>query len=397
MTSKSPNDNVYQQALAESVHFSTKTINSNIEKGGIRLKNSQKLDLPYISARTLLADDFLIPTDYQANAGKTATYFKVIKAAQLDEDLTKADDEFKQNIAALKPHLKDTFSEFYSAGLEHIDVRMRQLLIPKDDQYISISPISAAGVNHYLNQEVDALKEQRKNQGKDSKLKNIQTAVFGIGGANPQNVGSLVRSMQRPIVMGSPTLSHKARLAFQYFYKGFDYQISNAFINRELYIELTIYAQDLEKQSSLTHHLGFAEQEIYAPFSNLKGREKELKTIEKLVSNVLAQGAEILEILKTIEQQLPSQKVLERKSFWSHPEVKILRQGLINHELQQFDDWKELFAEHLAKKISKHSYWQKELENGRKNAAKTKEKIDILLDEVNSKGLFKRRILELLK
>ena len=72
---KDTGENLYQQALVESVHHSLKTINSNIEKGGIRLSHSQALDLPYISARTLLADHLLVPTDYQANAGKTATLF----------------------------------------------------------------------------------------------------------------------------------------------------------------------------------------------------------------------------------------------------------------------------------------------------------------------------------
>ncbi len=182
MTSENSNEDIFQQALAESVHFSLKTTNSNIEKGGIRLAQSQALDLPYISARTLLADDLLVPTDYQANAGKTATIFKAVKAAQLNEDLSEAEDEFKRNIAALKPHLKTAFSQPFSAGLDNIDIRMRQLLIPKDGEYLSISPLSAAGVNLLLNAEVDALKEQRKIAGKDSKLKNIQTAVFGIGG-----------------------------------------------------------------------------------------------------------------------------------------------------------------------------------------------------------------------
>lgn len=41
----------YRQTLAESVHFSNKTINSNIEKGGIRLAKSQALDLNSISVR----------------------------------------------------------------------------------------------------------------------------------------------------------------------------------------------------------------------------------------------------------------------------------------------------------------------------------------------------------
>lgn len=263
---KDTGGNPYQQTLAESVHHSLKTINSNIEKGGIRLAQSQALDLPYISTRTLLSDNLLVPTDYQANAGKTATLFKVVKAAQLNEELSEMDDDFKQNVSALKPHLKTVFEQPFSSGLEIVDIRMRQLLIPKDDAYLSISPLSAAGVNLLLNIEVDVLKEQRKAEAKNSKLKNIQTAVFGIGGSNPQNVGSLVRSMQRPIILGSPTLEPKTRLAFQYFYKGFDYQISNVYINQALYQELTTYAKLLIEQQKLSLEVGFHDYGIQAPF-----------------------------------------------------------------------------------------------------------------------------------
>lgn len=384
---KDTGENIYQQALAESVHFSLKTTNSNIEKGGIRLAQSQALDLPYISARTLLADDLLVPTDYQANAGKTATIFKAVKAAQLNEDLSEAEDEFKRNATALKPHLKTAFSQPFSAGLDNIDIRMRQLLIPKDGGYRSISPLSAAGVNILLNAEVDALKEQRKIAGKDSKLKNIQTAVFGIGGSNPQNVGSLVRAMQRPIVLTSPSLEPETRLAFQYFYKGFDYEISNAYINHEMYIELTDYASKLIEQQKLSKALGFHDAGVYAPFSTMEKRGEELSTIRKVLDDVLAQGQHILAILKTVEDQLPAHNALERKSFWSHPRVSTLAQGLINPELQQFDDWKILFADDLAARIIKHRYWKKEIKNN----------VEITLSEANAKSFLSRQIQELLK
>ena len=380
-------ENPYQQALAESVHHSLKTINSNIEKGGVRLSLHQKLDKPYISARTLLADDLLVPTDYQANVGKTATLFKVVKAAQLDEDLSEADDEFKQNVALLKPQLTAAFNQPFSAGLEMVDIRMRQLLLPKNDEYISVSPLSAAGINLLLNHEVDTLKEQRKQEGKDTKLKTIKTAVFGIGGSNPQNVGSLVRSMQRPIVLTSPTLDPKTRLAFQYFYKGFDYQISNTYINLAMYQELTEYAKSLIEQQKLSLELGFHENGIHAPFSNLKTRQAELSSIEKVVNDVLQQGKQILAILKTIKDQLPSLKALERKSLWSHPRVSIITQGLINPEIHQFDDWKVLFADDLAVKITQHQYWKKEIQNH----------IGISLSEADAKSFLSRRIQELLK
>ena len=390
MTSENLNEGIFQQALAESVHFSVKTINSNIEKGGIRVAQNQVLDLPYISTRTLLADGLLIPTDYQANAGKTATIFKVVKAAQLNEDLSEMDDEFQYHVTQLKPHLKTAFLHPFSAGLDHIDIRMRQLLIPKDqdgEDYISISPLSAAGLNLLINLEVDALKEQRKNEGKDSKLKNIQTAVFGIGGSNPQNVGSLVRSMQRPIVLGTPTLDPKARLAFQYFYKGFYYEISNAYINHDLYIELTTYAKNLIEQQKLSSELNFPEIDIYAPFSNMEMRDEEVSAIQKVLDHVLTQGQHILTILKVVEKELPTLNALERLSFWSHPRVAIITQGLINPEIQRYDDWKLLFADDLAAKIIKHRYWKKEV----------KQQIENSLTEADSKKFLSRRIQELLK
>ena len=384
---KDTEENPYQQALAESVHYSLKTVNSNIEKGGIRLAQSHALNLPYISARTLLADDFLVPTDYQANAGKTATLFKVVKAAQLDEELSEADEEFKQNVALLKPHLNKIFEQPFTAGLDIIDIRMRQLLIPKNNEYLSISPLSAAGLNLLINTEVDALKEQRKAEGKNTKLKNIKTAVFGIGGSNPQNVGSLVRSMQRPLVLDSPTQDPETRLAFQYFYKGFDYQISNAYINRAMYQELTEYAKSLIEQQKLSLKVGFHEHGIHAPFSNMQTRAAELTTIQKVIDDVLQQGQDILQILKAVANDLPSLKVLERKSRWSHPRVSLIAQGLINPELQQFEDWQQFFADDLARRITKHSYWKKEIKNT----------VDISLSEAEAKSFLSRRIQELLK
>ncbi|MDR8284807.1 hypothetical protein FPK77_24440, partial [Acinetobacter baumannii] len=82
-------------------------------------------------------------------------------------------------------------------------------------EYVSVSPLTAAGVNYLVNQEVDAVNELRKE--KDSEFNRIQTAVFGIGGANPQNVGSLVRSMQRPITVDAPQASEKVRQALAIF------------------------------------------------------------------------------------------------------------------------------------------------------------------------------------
>ena len=91
--------------------------------------------------------------------------------------------------------------------------------------------------------------------------------------------------------------------------------------------------------------------------------------------------------LSAVEDQLPAHNALERKSFWSHPRVSTLAQGLINPELQQFDDWKILFADDLAARIIKHRYWKKEIKNN----------VEITLSEADAKSFLSRQIQELLK
>ncbi len=140
------------------------------------------------------------------------------------------------------------------------------------------------------------------------------------------------------------------------------------------------------EQQKLSLEVGFQNHGIQAPFSNMKTRAAELSTLQKVIDDVLQQGQDILSVLKSIDDQLPSLKALERKSFWSHPRVSLLAQGLINPELQQFQDWQKLFADDLAKTITKHSYWKKEIKNN----------VGISLSDADAKNFLSRRIQELL-
>ena len=364
----------YRQTLAESVHFSNKTINSNIEKGGIRLAKSQALDLPYISARTLLADDITIPTDYQANAGKTATIFKAIKSAMLDEDLSEQDDDFKTVVNTIQPDIVSLFDTPYQAGLEHINIRMRQLLLPKGDDYLSISPISSAGVNHWLNDEVDDIKEARKT---DNDLHSITTAVFGIGGANPQNVGSLVRAMQRPIYLTAPTANDTIRQAFSLYYKGLDYYIPNKLPKDKLVQPALLAWADLVNQGIATTEQDLNNQDwknkgIEATSTNMDSREAEQQFLTHILRIVLAQGREAKNSLEQVADRLPNITKISDETYdenpggmvskervaltpLQHPSVDLAIQGLIDPKLRD-EGWMTAFAEHLAKSIVRQSY-----------------------------------------
>lgn len=357
----------YRQALQESVHVSFKTTNSNIEKGGVRLNIDQLLDLPYVSARTLLVDDIYIPVDYQANAGKTATLFKTIKAAALNEPPEEADEQTLAELGFVASLLPDLKKQALVAGDKHIDVRMRQLLIPKDDGYISLSPLTAAGLCHIVNIEVDAVKQRVESLGKDAPLNKLKTALIGIGGSNIQNVGSLVKAMRQPVLVSAPQLNKYIRKALAIYHQGFDYHFNGC-------------AQDFKdyermwwEQSSSTQRGSVPSAGIYSPKTDMvvrnegmeshprlidEGDERlkisELDFIVAVVKSVLAQGEQHFLYLKKYEDFLPFVK--GQASKWSDPSVDYVTQGLINKEFQRRDDWQHLFAVQLTQRIINHRH-----------------------------------------
>lgn len=372
---------LYRQALAESVHVSTKTINSNIDKGGIRLARAQALDLPYISARTLLADGMTIPTDYQANTGKTATLFKTLKAAMLADSVQDdaqnrdaTDAQTQQIIAALQPDIAALFSQPYQAGLQHVNIRMRQLLLPKADGYVSVSPMTAAGVNHWFNLAVDAIKDAYKT---DDDLHNLTTAVFGIGGANPQNVGSLVRAMQRPLYLTAPSSDASIRHAFSLYYKGLDYYIPNQpSIDSKYQPALLAWAAMLNQGLMATradaNGQDWAGKQIEAASSDLASREAEVKFLGDIVRGVLAQGERARQVLVQAQDRLPNisayqpntidndtgetvSKPVVARTPLLHPRVRLAVQGLIDPNLRD-DGWLLVFADDLAAHIVRQKY-----------------------------------------
>lgn len=391
----------YEQSLAESVHFSVKTINTNIDKGGIRLSQDQALDLPFISARTLLADGVRIPTDYTANAGKTATHFKVIKAAMTDDAVVDAkgnpDPELQLMADALASSIDQLFDVPYQSGLEHINLRMRQLLIPKDGSYISLSPITAAGVNYWLNDEVDAIKAQRKNNENAKRFRSPITAVFGIGGANPQNAGSLIRAMQRPIYLTAPTANEEVSQAFRLFYRGFDYYIPHKItIDKDLTPALIKWVHLIKKDLKTTaqdSRQPWQEEGVFAGKTDLSRRNAELAFLRQIVRNVLAQGKKAKQTLEQVKDKLPQitdednanlDKPLKALTPLLHPSVDLAIQGLIDPNLRD-DGWLQEFSKHLARQIVRQDY---QIEG-------QSEPVSFPIDD-SAQGFLARRIRELL-
>lgn len=210
----------YQQEASRLVHFSAKTVNSNIPACGVRISKNKVLDLPLVGVRTLLGDNAGVPLDYTKNAGKTAKIVKQIRGAERGEIPEGIQPNQVQEIVKIAAQATATA---YEEGTDWVSPRLRQVLLPKDDgSYVAASPLGAGGLSWLLKQKLQTLEEVRTAEKKPAAFKQ---AFIGIGGSNAQNVGGLVRDMQRPLMFRAPTENPEIRRAFAIHYRGIDLRL----------------------------------------------------------------------------------------------------------------------------------------------------------------------------
>lgn len=313
----------YRNLAEDMVHFSFKSVNSNAAGGGVRLPDEDALLLPYVSVRTLMAHNVQIDRDYTKNVGKTANIAKQIRAIF-------AGEQPKSEVAVelIRDTCVSAFSSRLESHCEAVSPRMRQLLIPKADGYIAFSPVGAGGLCKVINERVKA-----HNQLNDEKGVRLRQAQFGIGGANPQNVGGLVREMQKPLFFESPSESRDIKAALSIHYKGIPLTTP-----RELALEYRAW-RDSEK----------AKNGGRIP-TDMKTREKEEVFMKRFASAVLSRGAGALNVLNGHREFLPEsgQPLVSGK-------VDEIVRGLIDPS-ERSKDWEYRFSWRLANQIAAYDF-----------------------------------------
>ncbi|MDD2222846.1 MAG: type I-F CRISPR-associated protein Csy1 [Pseudomonas sp.] len=257
----------HQRTFARAVHFSFKTTNSNASSGGVRVDVEDALDLPYLSARTLLAEGQRLELDYTINSNGAPQHFKHMRqaleplqdaqalAAQqhnaekqaqkaaktgktLPEKKTAGPTLSVEELAAVAQLFQEqTAGHFELHCNAFIDPRMRQLLLPRkskegNTEYLSISPLTAAGLCNRTTQQVEQTNErtqQAKEKAKEKtepehkpSTRRIMQARNALVGSNPQNVGGLVwkKERQSPIYCQAPVTALDARTALAIHHRG---------------------------------------------------------------------------------------------------------------------------------------------------------------------------------
>ena len=167
----------YESSFRGAVHFSFKTVNSNASAGGVRLDAADALSLPYVSARTLLAQGISCMTDYTKNAGRIATHFKHAKQARMaasgmvpkkQADKDDAPDLVPDELEAVGDALARCTQGRLEDGCDaFLDPRLRQLLLPCTDEagavsYRSVTPLTAGGLCQIVRAHVAVSNEANK-------------------------------------------------------------------------------------------------------------------------------------------------------------------------------------------------------------------------------------------
>lgn len=318
---------LYAETIDNLVTFSYKTTNSNIPAGGVRLAPAQALKLPYVAARTLLAAGEIPDLDYTANAGKIATVVKQLRQVQEGKSTAPADEA-----RHLLARLADGAQRGNEIGTDRVSLRARQLLLPRPDgSYVAITPLSASGVSRSIRLATRAHNETlRAHTDTDTrKLQRISTAVFGLGGANPQNVGSLVREMQRPLVFFPPTENRQIKAVLAQHFQGIPIHLP-----RTLLVEFRNWSRAARARNG-----GLIP-------TDMRTRDEESSHVRQIVDAVLAKGEHARQRLLEHLDVLPN---------GGSPLVSInadpIARGLVDPDLRD-RDWPRAFATRLAALIA---------------------------------------------
>lgn len=214
----------YRWVAIQLVHFSAKGVNSNAEPFGVRLSPDAALPLPYVSVRCLMACGVGVLPDYTTQ-GDTVKEKIPTTTKQIQQLLTGghelAPEEAHQLLDAVSGEL-ETRAE---VGAAAVSPRLRQILLPKGDGYVAVTPLPSGGLSREINRRVkehnEKVTEARQDASPDTPAPEyLRLGSLGVGGANPQNVGSLVREMQTVLCFAAPAEDPELRIAFSTHYRG---------------------------------------------------------------------------------------------------------------------------------------------------------------------------------
>lgn len=206
-----------KSVIQDLVHFSAKVVNSNALPAGVRLSKDQRLHLPYVAVLTIGAD--AVPLDYVKNAGAVATIVKAFQAVS-EKVVQVVFQDAPADEVAFYAECQNLTSSYHEVGLNSIGKRLRQIIVQTCNGHnLAVTPMTSAGFGALLQRKL----QREQEEAPDTKLNRPKQRPHGllrIGGANPQNVGQHIRTLQRPLWFSPPQVDQNLRKAYVVYFSG---------------------------------------------------------------------------------------------------------------------------------------------------------------------------------
>ena len=361
----------YRNVVGALVHFNVKTVNSNANAAGIRIAKEVALNLPYVSARTLAGTGVQLELDYAkggaASSGVVSQIYGVIANENFAHEAT--EEERRTILHAME----DAIENAYAFGIESVDSRLRQLLIPHPDAergYVAVTPTTSNGLCHYLTHNQTGLvslhnaktsddAKKARDSNTSRQLRRIRQARFGIGGANTQNIGRLISSsMHSPIfVQGPQPLSASQRRVFYIYRHGITIDFNRFGNLRSELFEYFLFLKKVQYLLEKPHDKdsGFAKIKSRLTTGAQK-REEDEAYMEKICKIILDMGDEAYDALSENLHQIPELKTLSdeersKPDKWLSRTVPNTIRGLIIPELRKEGNWPHDMASFIVERM----------------------------------------------
>ncbi|WP_231368488.1 type I-F CRISPR-associated protein Csy1 [Thioalkalivibrio sp. AKL8] len=333
-------DTIHRWFSQQLVHFSFKVVNTNIAPGGgVRISQNQALDRPHVCARTYLCEspaaagavlsglDSIAnisvsgPARHNASERVTIGPAKLLKAVRLFRgEAVKLDSPPEADLAE-QAEVTDAYLDVASKSPavingDRLSPRLRQILLPREDGYLAVTPLTSTGVGLAVNEAIrardDAFFASRKAAEAPSTRRIPLVPQFSVGGSKPQNAGARVGEWtKRPLVFDSvPTLDRELKRAFHLAYAGFRYRLP---------VKLVAEHQAFLGQLQLA-----GEDDSSGIVWTVRNREREAAYLMALWQAIENQAASVRSCLRQHEDDLPSPlPALEKQPMlegWIDPE-----------------------------------------------------------------------------
>lgn len=211
--------------------FSVKLIHSGAEGCSI-VADRYETSLTHISSRSMRKAGHEVLLDQLSN-DSTGVYQRVNRVIS-DDPIAKESGLSDEVIAAMKAGAIKGLEIANSQEIKRVDQRLRQLLVPSGDGYISISPVASAGLNAVIGKRVsewELLQPPKKpKKGKKEKTEHLSRIDLEIGGSNSQNVttlGSKEFYFAKPLYFYAPQRSMDVQDVWSFIHRRWVPYISN--------------------------------------------------------------------------------------------------------------------------------------------------------------------------